>query len=101
MQYKIIICPNLAWNFAENEELLVIYALAICIKNEACRSLFCRSVSNYMIFLVRLGSRHSLSFNLQFNALLFILGEKDEFIITKAKRGGEESFSFFVYDMHA
>ena len=54
-----------------------------------------------MIFLVRLVSPHSLSFNLQFNALLFILGEKDEFIITKAKRGGEESFSFFVYDMHA
>lgn len=53
-----------------------------------------------MIFLVRLVSRHSLSFNRQFNALLFILGEKDEFIITKAKRGGEESFSFFVYDMH-
>ena len=37
-----------------------------------------------------------LSFNRQFNALYFILGEKDEFIITKAKRGGKESFSFFV-----
>ena len=48
------------------------------------------------VTLVRPGSPHSLSFNRQFNALSFILGEKDEFIITKAKRGGKESFSFFV-----
>ena len=99
-KYKITICPNLALYFAENEELLVVYALAICIKNEAGSALFSCSVSDSMIFLVRLGSPHSLSFNRQFNALSFILGVKDEFIITKAKRGGKESFSFFVYDMH-
>ena len=95
-KYKITIFPNLALYFAENEELLVVYALAICIKNEAGSALFSCSVSDSMIFLVRLGSPHSLSFNRQFNALSFILGEKDEFIITKAKPGGKESFSFFV-----
>ena len=41
------------WYFAENEELLVVNALAICIKNEAYSSLFSRSVSDRMIFLVR------------------------------------------------
>ena len=95
-KYKITICPNLALYFAENEELLVVYALAICIKNEAGSALFSCSVSDSMIFLVSQGSPHSLSFNRQFNALSFILGEKDEFIITKAKPGGKESFYFFV-----
>ena len=52
-----------------------------------------------MIFLVRLVSPHSLSFNRQFNALLFILGEKDEFIITKAKRGGEGRKVFHFLSM--
>ena len=65
-KYKITICPNLALYFAKNEEMLVVYALAICIKNEAGSALFSCSVSDSMIFLVRLGSPHSLSFNRQF-----------------------------------
>ena len=39
-----------------------------------------------------------LSCNGQFNVLLFFLGEKDDFTMTKAVRGGgglKESFSFF------
>ena len=45
-KYKITICPNLALYFAENEELLVVSALAICIKNEAGSALF---LAVYMI----------------------------------------------------
>ena len=39
-----------------------------------------------------------LSCNGKFNVLLFFLGEKDDFTMTKAVRGGgwlKESFSFF------
>ena len=49
------------WYFAENEELLVVNALAICVKNEAYSSLFSRSVSDHTISLVRQVQRQWLN----------------------------------------